>query len=151
MMRLFFLCIMMFLGTVPTLAIGVDDERLDDPVKEAAARELMKDIRCLVCQNQSIEDSNADLAKDLRRIVRQKTDAGQTPEQIRTFLVDRYGDWVMLKPPVEPRTYILWASPFVLALIFAGIVIGRRRSAPVVNALNTEEEARLKALLEDES
>lgn len=130
-------------------AVAVDETPLEDPVLEAQARALMKEIRCLVCQNQSIEDSNADLARDLRGIVRERVALGDTPENVRAYLVDRYGDWVLLKPPVKPSTYFLWASPVIAVLAIVFLLIRRRTHAPSA-PLSDEEKAKLAALLEGE-
>ena len=127
-------------------AVAVDEKPLIDPAQEAIARTLMKEIRCLVCQNQSIEDSNADLAKDLRRLVRERVAAGDTPEEIRAFLVARYGDWVMLEPPFNQMTLFLWGSPFlILMLVMVGVFTVRKKSVP--EPLNRQEKAKLKKLL----
>lgn len=135
----------MFSG--PVFAVAVDERPLEDPVLEAQARALMKEIRCLVCQNQSIEDSNADLARDLRAIVRERVALGDTPENVRAYLVDRYGDWVLLKPPLKTSTYFLWASPFLAALVFAVLLMRRRQKVDVV-PLTDAEKAELDALME---
>ena len=90
------------------------DRQLDDPRQEARARELMEELRCLVCQGQSIADSNAELAGDMRAMVRQRIAAGEQPEQVRTWLIQRYGEWVSYRPPVEPATWPLWVAPLVL-------------------------------------
>ena len=134
------------------------NERLADPVLEARARDLSKGIRCLVCQNQSIDDSNADLARDLRILLRERLTAGESDQQILDFLVARYGDFVLLKPPMKASTYALWFGPLA---VFIGAVIGlvvffRRRAAlttvqPGAIALDAEERARLAALLDPEA
>ena len=95
-------------------AVGVDQLQLQDPVQEAQARDLFKKYRCLVCQNQSIEDSDAELAADLRAIIREQITAGSSPEDIQTFLVSRYGDWVLLTPRFSGFTIFLWVFPFLL-------------------------------------
>jgi cytochrome c-type biogenesis protein CcmH len=126
------------------------DEVLDDPVLEDRARTLSLKLRCLVCQNQSIDDSNADLARDLRIILRERLVAGDTDEQAVQFLVDRYGDYVLLEPPVKPTTYLLWYGPAALLLLGgAGLAIAvrRRRAAPAAEGLSEEEEKRLAELL----
>jgi cytochrome c-type biogenesis protein CcmH len=109
------------LGTmisVPALAVE-PQERLEDPVLESRAREISAILRCLVCQNQSIDDSNAGLAKDLRLLVRERLVAGDTDDQVIGYIVDRYGDYVLLKPPVKSTTYALWGAP--IAISFLGI------------------------------
>ena len=136
-----------------------DPEALEDAALEAKARAIMLGIRCLVCQNQSIIDSNADLAKDLRVIVRRLVTEGKDKAAVEAYLVDRYGDWVLLNPPVDPRTWILWASPLLL-LVFGGSLWLRRRRAqettasasdPAPAPLTDAEQARLKALLDEDS
>jgi len=127
------------------------DEILDDPVLEARARDLSRGLRCLVCQNESIDSSNADLARDLRIIVRERLVAGDTDDQVRAYLVARYGDFVLLEPPVKPQTYLLWGAPglILLAGIFGVAVYFRRRRAAVlsVTPLSAEERTRLDALV----
>lgn len=133
-----------------TLAVGVDEAQLPDPAQEARARDLMKDLRCLVCQNQSIDESDADLAKDLRLIVRERIAAGDSDVQVRSFLVARYGDWVLLDPPFKGRTLVLWLGPFGLVMVAAGVIwrrTRRRLPAPPPELLSAEEQARLSALL----
>jgi cytochrome c-type biogenesis protein CcmH len=120
------LCVAMALLMMPVSAhaVGVDADQLADPVLETKARTIMKDLRCLVCQNQSIEDSNADLARDLRALVRQRVAAGEDEAEVKAYLVQRYGDWVLLTPPVKPDTWILWAAPAFL-LGIGGLVAWR--------------------------
>lgn len=124
-----------------------DDQRLSDPKQEAIAHALMKEIRCLVCQNQSIEDSNADLAVDLRNIVREHIGAGESPEQVKTYLVDRYGDWVLLKPPVRSDTYFLWGSPVLILIAIFILVMVSRKKQPMPSALTAQEKTKLDKLL----
>lgn len=102
-------------------------ERLADPALEARARTLSQQLRCVVCQNQSIDDSDAELAADLRRLVRERLSAGDTDAQVVAFLVARYGDFVRLKPPFDPRTYLLWLAPFVVLVIGAALVVATLR------------------------
>lgn len=126
------------------------DEVLDDPALEARAREISKDLRCLVCQNQSIDDSDADLARDLRLIVRQRLAAGDSNEEVVQYLVDRYGDYVLLDPPVKPVTYLLWyGPPAILLIAVIGLAFGmrRRRTASDRPRLSDEEEKRVSELL----
>lgn len=124
-----------------------DDKPLSDPRQEEIAHTLMKEIRCLVCQNQSIEDSHADLAVDLRNIVREHIEAGESPDEVKAYLVARYGDWVLLKPPVRYDTYFLWGSPvLILMVIFALVLISRKKqTAPL--ALSREEKEKLDQML----
>ncbi len=134
-------------GTV--LAIGVDPP-LPDPAQEARAQALAREVRCLVCQNQSIADSSADLAGDLRRLIRAHVVAGDSDAAIRAFLVARYGDWVLLKPPFEPETLLLWLGPALL-LGLGGVVLWRRQrrpGPPPAAPLTPDEQARLAALLD---
>jgi cytochrome c-type biogenesis protein CcmH len=130
-------------------------ERLADPVLEARARALSKELRCVVCQNESIDDSGADLAHDLRVLLRERIAAGDSDAQALNFIVSRYGDFVLLKPPVEPATYVLWfGPPAVLALggVGAFLYIRRRRRAQTAPApLSEAERQRLAQLLEDEA
>ena len=103
------------------------NEQLPDPAQEARAKALMEELRCLVCQGQSIADSNAELAGDMRALVRQRIAAGESPEQVRAWLVERYGDWVSYRPPVEPLTWPLWAAPILLLLGGAWLLRKRLR------------------------
>jgi cytochrome c-type biogenesis protein CcmH len=139
----------------PASAGPSPDEMLKDPSQEARARALGRELRCLVCQNQSIDDSDADLAKDLRRVVRERVGAGQSDREVKDFLVARYGDFVLLKPPVRPETYLLWFGPAAVLLLGGGILLAsyraRRRAggsgAPA--ELSAQERARLDRLLAD--
>ena len=118
------------------------NEILKNPQLEMRARMLSKNIRCLVCQNQSIDDSNASLAKDLRRIVREQLVNGASDNEIFDFLVKRYGDFVLLKPPIKPTTYILWYGPLFLFIIgiFASILFLSRRKKILPEPPLTNEE-----------
>ena len=101
--------------------------QLPDAKKEAAASALMQQIRCLVCQGQSIADSNAELAGDMRAMVRRRIATGESPEHIRRWLIDRYGAWVTYDPPVEPLTWPLWAAPVLFLIVGLWLVRGRLR------------------------
>ena len=101
--------------------------QLPDPAQERQAKALMETIRCLVCQGQSIADSDADMAGDMRALVRERIKAGEKPEAIRRWLVDRYGAWVSYKPPVEPLTWPLWAAPVLLLAVGLYLARGRFR------------------------
>lgn len=103
------------------------NRQLADPRQEQRAKDLMEELRCLVCQGQSIADSNAELAGDMRSLVRERIAAGQTPAQIRTYLIERYGEWVTLRPPVEPLTWPLYAAPILLLLAGGWLLRGRFR------------------------
>lgn len=126
-------------------------ERLGDPALEARARAVSKELRCLVCQNESIDDSNADLAHDLRVLLRERIAAGDSDQQALDFLVSRYGDFVRLRPPVEPATYALWFGPFALLAIGAvgSVLYLRRRPATPDAPLTVEERTRLARLLKE--
>jgi cytochrome c-type biogenesis protein CcmH len=108
-------------------------DTLSDPVQEARARNLQKELRCLVCQGESLDESNASLAVDLRHLIRMRIKAGDTDRQIVDFLVSRYGDFILMEPPFEPGTYALWLTPFVVLILGAGIamwVVIRARKPP---------------------
>jgi cytochrome c-type biogenesis protein CcmH len=131
------------------------DEIMSDPAKELRARNLSRELRCMVCQNQSIDDSEAPLARDLRLLVRERIAAGDSDAQVLDFLVARYGEFVLLKPRLEPHTLLLWLLP-PLALAGGGLALwtyGRRRSKSAAAddqsafKLTTEEEARLEQLI----
>ena len=140
-----FLLLLTFSG--PALAVN-PDERLADPVLEARARARGKSLRCLVCQNQSIDDSNADLAHDLRVLVRERLSAGDSDAQVLAYLQARYGDYVLLKPPLDPATWVLWFGPAAVLLAGLGVLVLRRRAVPAeVPPLNAEERARLDHLM----
>lgn len=123
-------------------------ERLPDPAQEARARELFREVRCLVCQNESIDDSEAQLAGDLRKIVRQQVAAGRSDAQIREFLVARYGEFVLLKPPFSMGNLMLWVGPFGVVLVGGLLLLALLRRRSATEALSAEEEARLTALLQ---
>ena len=146
-----FLSFFVSLGTLPAKAVE-PDEVLQDQALEARARHISEGLRCLVCQNQSIEDSAAPLAKDLRLLVRERLKAGDTDQQIEDFVVARYGEFVLLKPRFEPHTLILWfATPvvFIVALLIVVLAYRRRSAAAQLPPLSKAEERRLKRLLED--
>ena len=139
---------------LPMSAQAVEpDEILSDPVLETRAREISKELRCLVCQNQSIDDSDAPLARDLRILVRDRLKAGDTDAETMSFIVERYGDFVLLRPPFKTSTLILWIGPaLVLIAGLACVVIWHRRrrtadTAPDTTPLSADEQARLAALL----
>jgi len=136
------------LVALPALAVQ-PDEMLKDPKLEARAREISKDLRCLVCQNQSIDDSDADLARDLRVLLRQRLVAGDSDRQAKQFLVERYGDYVLLRPPFNAETLVLWLGPFAFLLIggFAAFSLYRRKPASEVKPLTPEEQAKLERFL----
>jgi len=123
----------------------------DDPVRQQRYDDLLAELRCLVCQNQSLADSHADLAQDLRDEVYRMLEEGASDDQILDFMVERYGDFVLYRPPLRSSTVLLWGAPLLLALVAIGVVIRlARRRAPPPAALNDEERARLAALVADE-
>lgn len=148
------LALALSLAMTPALAAD-PSEMLDDPVLEKRAHQLGKNLRCLVCQNESIEDSNADLARDLRVIVRERIQSGDSDRDVLDFVVARYGDYVLLKPPFKAGTAVLWIGPFVLFLVAIGAAFAfyRRRPAEKRSSdpapLSAEEKRRLDALLKD--
>ena len=146
------LCVVAAAIASPAMAV-TPDEMLKDPQLEARARALGQDLRCVVCQNQSIDDSNAPLAHDLRMLLRERITAGDSDDKALAYLVDRYGNFVLLKPPFQLNTAILWIGPF-LALLMAAVGFGwflRQRSAPASATLpepfTEEEQKRLDKLL----
>jgi cytochrome c-type biogenesis protein CcmH len=133
-------------------AYGVEpSERLADPVLETRARALSEKLRCLVCQNQSIDESNADLAHDLRVLLRKRLLAGDTDQQALDYIVARYGVFVLLDPPFGPTTYMLWLTPPLLVLFIGALLIirARRRTDRELAPLTEEERARAAALLSE--
>lgn len=131
------------------------DEVLDDPVLEERARDLSAEIRCLVCQNESIDESNAQLARDLRILVRERLVAGDTNQQVLDFLVARYGEFVLLRPQLSGSTLLLWFGPLAVLLIAGTIIFVRTRQrkpleAGAPAALSEAEKARLAALLKSD-
>jgi cytochrome c-type biogenesis protein CcmH len=134
----------------PALAVQPDEVR-KDPALEARARTLSAELRCLVCQNQSIDDSDAPLARDIRLLIRNRIGEGESNDAVRSYLVSRYGDFVLLKPPFKPETLLLWLSaPLTLAAGLAAVWLARRRAPAVTEGLTPDEEARLAALTKDE-
>ena len=134
-------------GVLCIAAASDPAERLKDPAQEAHARRLFKQFRCIVCQNESIDDSNADLAADLRRIVRAKVAAGDSDSQIRAFLVDRYGEFILLKPTVSLGNAALWFAPALIVLVGGAVFVFKaRRAKDLEPDLTPEEETRLAKL-----
>jgi cytochrome c-type biogenesis protein CcmH len=137
----------------PAFAV-LPSEQLSDPALEARARHVSQELRCVVCQNQTIDDSDAPLAHDIRVLLRERLLAGDSDEQAKAFLVKRYGNYVLLKPPFETETYLLWIGPFlVLALggVIAGFYLGGRSRMKPEPYLSAEERARLEDLLKPEN
>jgi len=155
MRRLLSLCVLALTLALAAPATAVQpDEKLADPALEARARTIGKQLRCLVCQNQSIDESDAGLARDLRLLVRERLTAGASDAEVIDHVVARYGDYVLLRPPVKPATYPLWAAPVLI--LAGGIVVlalawRRRRRVPDTAPLSDEERRRLDRLLEDDA
>jgi cytochrome c-type biogenesis protein CcmH len=143
------LLLVLLLTLRPALALE-PDEMLDDPALEARARALSQVVRCVVCQNESIDSSGADIARDLRRLIRERLVAGDTDRQVLDYLVARYGNFILLEPPLETSTLLLWAAP-ALALLLGGalvvVVLRQRRRAAEPAPLSPEAERRLGDLL----
>jgi cytochrome c-type biogenesis protein CcmH len=143
------LLLVLLVATPALAAVSDPAEMLRDPAQEERARAIGRELRCMVCQNQSIEDSDAELARDLRRIVREQVSAGRSDADILRFLHDRYGDFVLLRPPVKAATIILWGAPLIA--LGAGLLLirqaRRRRATPeAIAELSAAERARLAEL-----
>ena len=142
--------ILLLASLSPAFAVN-PDEVLADPALEARARAISAELRCMVCQNQSIDDSNAELAKDLRVLVRERLKAGDSDDEVRAYLVSRYGEFVLLRPPLGFNTLLLWGMP-VLLLAVGGIVIfrqaARRRRPEPAPLLSDDEQKALDAILD---
>jgi len=149
----FLIAVLIVAWTVPARAVQ-PDEILSDPKLEERARDISAELRCLVCQNQSIDDSDAPLARDLRVLVRERLVEGDSDNQVIDFVVDRYGEFVLLNPRFAPHTYLLWLGPPLILLISIIALIGvYRRRDPVLNkeqpkALSAAEKRKLKKLLD---
>jgi cytochrome c-type biogenesis protein CcmH len=147
----FAILVMLVLGAARALAVQ-PDEVMKDPTLEARARALSEELRCLVCQNQSIDDSDAPLARDIRILIRQRIAQGESNAAVRAYLVSRYGDFILLKPPFKPETMLLWLSPpLVLGAGLAAALFARRRAPRSTPRLSAEEEARLAALTDGDA
>ncbi len=149
MIRALLAAVFIFVAALSAAHAVEPDEMLADPGLEQRARDISQHLRCLVCQNQSIDDSNADLARDLRILVRERLKAGDSDRQAIDFIVARYGDFVLLKPPVKDETLPLWLGPFALVLIgaLAIAIYYARRSGAQPPPLSAEERKRLDELL----
>jgi cytochrome c-type biogenesis protein CcmH len=145
--------ILLFLCLAPRAFAVTPDEMLADPALEARAEALSAGLRCMVCQNESIDESDAPLAHDIRVLVRQKMLAGDSDAEIRAFLVARYGDFILLKPPFKPETILLWTAPFLLLLgggAAIAVAVRQRRTPASPAALSAAEKAKLAAIVGDE-
>ncbi|MEM5521695.1 cytochrome c-type biogenesis protein [Sulfitobacter sp. AS59] len=145
------LLIALMLLVTPALAVQ-PDEILSDPVLEERARDLSKGLRCLVCRNESIDESNASLARDLRILLRERLVAGDSDQEAVDFIVDRYGEYVLLNPPASGSTWLLWGAGPLMLLLAAGLGYGylrgrSRAPAPDQTPLSPEEQARLDEIL----
>lgn len=145
------LVVLVFAVLLPIGAAAVEpDEMLSDPALEARAREISAELRCMVCQNQSIDDSNADLARDLRLLVRDRLTEGDSDDEVIDYVVSRYGEFVLLKPRFSPHTWLLWGAPALLILLGA---IGLSRLAAARRGadrpLSRDEELRLEKILSE--
>ena len=151
MLRRLALAAVFVLTTLPAAFAVQPDEILSDPELEARARVLSAQMRCLVCQNQSIDDSDAPLAKDLRVLIRERLVQGESNAQVVDYLVSRYGEFVLLKPRFNARTLLLWGGPFAILLIGSLVIFMRRRKgsglAVPEQALSADEQARLDDIL----
>lgn len=149
MKRLLLVFCLLFVSVGPVLAVR-PDEMLKDPALEARARAISAQLRCMVCQNQSIDDSNSDLAHDLRVLVRQRLEKGATDKQVIDYLVARYGAFVLLKPPFELQTALLWGAPLVMIVVAGGLaalVFRKNAAARRVAPLTPGEQQELAQLL----
>jgi cytochrome c-type biogenesis protein CcmH len=141
---------LLLLGSGAAQAAMSPDEQLADPALEQRARTLGRELRCLVCQNQSIDDSDADLAKDLRQVVRDRLAMGDSDDEILTYVHARYGDFVLLRPPMVPATWALWFGPVVLLLLAGAAVFAWRRAGVEAPAdWTAAEQAKLDRALGD--
>jgi cytochrome c-type biogenesis protein CcmH len=143
-------CMTMFLLSAPVLAADTP-LTFDDPVQERRYHALLEELRCLVCQNQSLEDSHADLAQDLRTEVHAMIVAGRGDDEILAFMVERYGDFVLYRPPVRRGTWLLWFGPFLLLGIAVAVAVchSRSRAARAPPSLTVAEQERVRRLLDD--
>ena len=140
------------LAGVLSLAAASDPaERLKDPAQEAQARQVFRDVRCLVCQNESIDDSEAELAHDLRQIVREQIRAGKSQAQIKAFLTERYGEFVLLTPSFSAGNLALWGGPFLVVILGGALLFARLRNRTPDPDLTPSEAQRLRTLSEDET
>lgn len=148
-MRRLMLTLGLIVAALPAFAAVQPGEILQDPALEARARALSAELRCLVCQSQSIDDSDATIAHDLRVLVRERLQAGDSDEAVKAFLVDRYGEYVLLRPRLTWHTIVLWGAPPALLVVGGALAFGlfRRRRATTTTELTPDEQARIEALL----
>lgn len=146
--RVWLIVLAMLAFAVPARAVSSPAEMLPNPAQERRAEAIGDQLRCLVCQNESVEQSDADLAKDLRRIIRERVASGDSNQQVIAWMVARYGDFIRLRPPFEPMTLVLWFAPLI-ALLVGGtaIVIARRHPPTALEPLSADERRRVSDLL----
>jgi cytochrome c-type biogenesis protein CcmH len=138
-------------GVICIAAAADPAERLADPAQEARARTIFKDVRCLVCQNESIDDSEAELAHDLRQVVRDQVRQGRSDAEIKRFLTDRYGEFVLMTPAFSWVNLALWAGPFLVVVLGGGLLVGRLRNRSADAELSPEEADRVRRLSQSDS
>lgn len=149
MKRLTWLFILLF----PLLAMArVEVYQFDDPAKEARYKQLIEELRCLVCQNQNLADSNAELAQDMRRITYEMVSRGESDEKVIAFMVERYGEFVLYRPPFQTSTAMLWAGPFIIlgVAVLILLLFIRRRANETAHSLSAEDHQRARQLLDDQ-
>lgn len=146
-----YLCVLLLSLLLPLAAMAIDPQQFDSPEQEARYHALIEELRCMVCQNQNLADSNATLAQDLRDEVLRLIRDGLDDEQIKAYLTERYGDFVLYRPPVKPATYALWFGPIVLVLIAGGVVfmVVRKRSRDEVPLMPDPDQEELDRRLEN--
>jgi cytochrome c-type biogenesis protein CcmH len=138
-------------GVLCLAAASDPADRLPDPAQEARARHIMQDVRCLVCQNESIDDSEAELAGDLRRTVREQVKAGHTDAEIKHYLTDRYGEFILLTPAFSWMNLLLWGGPFGVVVLGAGVLVTRLRNRTAEAELSPDEAERVRRLSETDA
>ncbi|MBM4207304.1 MAG: cytochrome c-type biogenesis protein CcmH [Gammaproteobacteria bacterium] len=143
---------LVLLALLPFAVSAVDVYQLSDPEQQKAYETLTSELRCLVCQNQNVADSNAELAGDLRRQVYEMLQQGKSKEEIITFMTDRYGDFVLYNPPLKAKTGLLWLGPMLFLLTGLGMVLWfiKRRKKATISAISSGQQAEIRRLLEDE-
>ncbi|HEY2752786.1 cytochrome c-type biogenesis protein [Phenylobacterium sp.] len=149
-MRLRALAVMVA-GVLCMAAAADPADRLADPAQEARARAIFQDVRCLVCQNESIDDSEAELAHDLRQVVREQVRQGRSDAEIKRFLTDRYGEFVLMTPSFSWMNLALWGGPFLVVLVGGGLLVSRLRTRNTDAELSHEESERVRRLSQSDS
>lgn len=150
-LRVLFVALVLAAAPAPMSPVWAQEPQLADPALEERARDLSREIRCVVCQSQSIAESDADIARDMRTLIREQISAGKSDQEIRDYLVARYGDFVLFEPPFKATTYVLWIGPFVLlvlALVGVGLYFRRRAAQSIAGPeLSAAERRRVAELL----